>query len=593
LIKAKRSPLPSTGSPIFDKVVKRWTAFDEQDRPRSYREALQEFSQLAETWGIPALEQQLQSKQPKKPATPPHKNNTPFNLLFNKAVAADKIQRFDMAERFLARALTEDPSQINAYIGRASFLTMLGRRREAIEVYDRGIALNPKAWELYSHRFYENLQAKRFEDATKDMDRALRLVPWHRRRKLRAEIDDHLRLAGVTNPNEDILKQIRDNPRSSLKKELESSGRSNPFLDDDDDDAVDEADGLSAIIKLVEMERHVLEDRRLPSTVDDLDSSDSGELTFERVGNISISALEDKADYSRAMALLRREGLRPLSYQEAFVSIDQSSELKKCLKGKAFWLAGDEIQATGIHEFNRAGELVKVERMTDRERTVEILPGYYPLTLWVTPDGGDHERFTLSADWQPEEKLASSAVGLPQAFDLIGVSKPQNTVPSRAVGNPIDGELIVEGLVTYVQTMAIVKRHGARLLYLSELPRYIQSGLLERLVRVHARETKSRHAGFLTFFLADESLAMNGHYIFDASQSTLNTMFRQVSKADWMKVQFANRTLFSGGGGPLQVQFAEPRMEIDSMGCLSIHAYGEHGLRILVSTVVGTKEPRA
>jgi hypothetical protein len=93
------------------------------------------------------------------------------------------------------------------------------------------------------------------------------------------------------------------------------------------------------------------------------------------------------------MGLLKKNGFRALTLQEALVKIDQNPELKAQLKGR--WLYLDEIGSdlSGFYVFNEKGELAKISGPAilkkgkgDLEKIVFVLRGSQPLSLLVNTD---------------------------------------------------------------------------------------------------------------------------------------------------------------------------------------------------------------
>lgn len=83
------------------------------------------------------------------------------------------------AERNLAAArrawehTPENPDSIIWYGRRTAYL---GRFREAIAIYTRGISLHPQDARLYRHRGHRYLTTRRLDDAVRDFDRAYQLT---------------------------------------------------------------------------------------------------------------------------------------------------------------------------------------------------------------------------------------------------------------------------------------------------------------------------------------------------------------------------------------------------------------------------------
>ncbi len=75
--------------------------------------------------------------------------------------------RADLAQR------PDDPQAI-IWVGRRT--AYLGRYREAIEIYSRGIEAHPEHAALYRHRGHRYITLRRFDDAIADLERATELI---------------------------------------------------------------------------------------------------------------------------------------------------------------------------------------------------------------------------------------------------------------------------------------------------------------------------------------------------------------------------------------------------------------------------------
>ena len=100
-------------------------------------------------------------------------------------------------------------------------------------------------------------------------------------------------------------------------------------------------------------------------------------------------------NHTDSMALLSRNGLRPLTHQEA---LSRSSELITELKGKWFYLDGQGTEKSGIYAFNDKGELVRPTGNESIDQKVRVWSGNQPLSLGVySGDGAAYggRRFVL------------------------------------------------------------------------------------------------------------------------------------------------------------------------------------------------------
>lgn len=74
------------------------------------------------------------------------------------------------------RRLDQDPDDPDALIWVGRRLAYLGRYREAIEVYTRGIEKSPRNPKIYRHRGHRYISVRRFDLAAADLERAARLI---------------------------------------------------------------------------------------------------------------------------------------------------------------------------------------------------------------------------------------------------------------------------------------------------------------------------------------------------------------------------------------------------------------------------------
>src|SRR4051812_41311018 len=82
-------------------------------------------------------------------------------------------------EADLAKAQADydrDPSSADAAIWLGRRLAYLGRFRDAIDVYTRGVARHPSEARLYRHRGHRYITIRKFDDAIADLRRAAQLV---------------------------------------------------------------------------------------------------------------------------------------------------------------------------------------------------------------------------------------------------------------------------------------------------------------------------------------------------------------------------------------------------------------------------------
>ncbi len=138
--------------------------------------------------------------------------------------------------------------------------------------------------------------------------------------------------------------------------------------------------------------------------------------------------LEQPANYNETIKILARNGLRPLTYQEA---LSHSSDLIYELKGKWFYLSGKTSEENGLFEFNKRGELTRLTAKSSASKTpdqkVRVYPGDQPLALYIYPDAytNDYWRLVLDSDYRPGLSDAAMA-----ATVVVGVRYQDNAINS-------------------------------------------------------------------------------------------------------------------------------------------------------------------
>ena len=75
------------------------------------------------------------------------------------------------------RAIEIDPSQANAYVGRANTLLTMGRFEESLPDYNRAIEIDPELANAYANRGSVHSHLGHYEQAIADYEKALELDP--------------------------------------------------------------------------------------------------------------------------------------------------------------------------------------------------------------------------------------------------------------------------------------------------------------------------------------------------------------------------------------------------------------------------------
>ena len=156
---------------------------------------------------------------------------------------------------------------------------------------------------------------------------------------------------------------------------------------------------------------------------------------------------------AESMSILRSNGLRPLTYQEA---LSHSAELISELKGKWFYLDGKGIHENGVYTYNAEGELAKPIGIGKSDQRVRVHSGNPLSTLYVSPDDAINWRFDLRGDFLPDH-VAPVVVGVKIDYEP---HVPKNILSGAvAVSTPkfILGQAEVKELV---EAGAINPRHS-------------------------------------------------------------------------------------------------------------------------------------
>jgi hypothetical protein len=119
------------------------------------------------------------------------------------------------------------------------------------------------------------------------------------------------------------------------------------------------------------------------------------------------------ANRAESMSLLKQNGLRALTHQEALILIDQNPELDRQLYTERFWLADEGSELSGYYTFNEKGKLT--EGKGDPKITVYVLKGSQPMMMQVM--GGANEHYFIDTHNDPSWD-ASVVVGVKDDFAI-------------------------------------------------------------------------------------------------------------------------------------------------------------------------------
>jgi tetratricopeptide (TPR) repeat protein len=75
-------------------------------------------------------------------------------------------------------ALAADPENIDLVVAAAQTRAALWQYNEAIEIFTRGLEIDPEDWRLYRHRGHRFISTRRFDWAIDDLERAVELDPY-------------------------------------------------------------------------------------------------------------------------------------------------------------------------------------------------------------------------------------------------------------------------------------------------------------------------------------------------------------------------------------------------------------------------------
>jgi hypothetical protein len=120
---------------------------------------------------------------------------------------------------------------------------------------------------------------------------------------------------------------------------------------------------------------------------------ESSPVEFIEVDKTGVFIANTQANQENSIKLLKQNGLRALTTQEALTKIDQNQELKEQLKGRWLFLSEKGTELSGFYMFDEKGELTKIagpailkKGKGDLEKIVFVLKGAHPLSMLVQTD---------------------------------------------------------------------------------------------------------------------------------------------------------------------------------------------------------------
>ena len=118
---------------------------------------------------------------------------------------------------------------------------------------------------------------------------------------------------------------------------------------------------------------------------------------------------EQGGNYEQSAELLARNGMRMLTYREAF---SLAPEIIKELKGKMFYLDGKGAPTEfGVYTYTADGELAKITGKEKSEQRVRVFAIDERATLYTYFDSAINWRFDLRGDYPPE-RVSDVVVGV-------------------------------------------------------------------------------------------------------------------------------------------------------------------------------------
>lgn len=140
-------------------------------------------------------------------------------------------------------------------------------------------------------------------------------------------------------------------------------------------------------------------------------------IRFERAGSLFI--YNRGANLPETMRILARDGLKPLTYQEALA---HAPELIKKLQGKWFYLKGVAPGKNGVYTWDENGELVEPVGDETPDKRVYVASENWPLAFDVDPNQFcqivDGKRFYLGGYVTPDI-VATAVVGIKETGEIL------------------------------------------------------------------------------------------------------------------------------------------------------------------------------
>ena len=104
-------------------------------------------------------------------------NSTEIDTLYNKATSLYDNQRYDEAIQYYDKILAIDPSSVNALNNKGLTLDHLQRYDEAIQYYDKALTIDPSSVTTLENKAVALDHLQRYDEAIQYYDKALTIDP--------------------------------------------------------------------------------------------------------------------------------------------------------------------------------------------------------------------------------------------------------------------------------------------------------------------------------------------------------------------------------------------------------------------------------
>ena len=129
------------------------------------------------------------------------------------------LRQLDQATADIDRAISLDPNNAVAYLGRGMAKRMTGKFQDAITDFDRSISLNPKESSAFTERGQAYMSLNQIDKAVVDFDQALVLNPGERSgaRRARARLAAEGQQRGRAGGHQERARQESEQPACAAR----------------------------------------------------------------------------------------------------------------------------------------------------------------------------------------------------------------------------------------------------------------------------------------------------------------------------------------------------------------------------------------